>query len=370
MKLVISCGGTGGHFYPGLSIARRLRERGGEVVLLLSGINSTAQTTAARAAGITAEELPPMPNPYGIANFLHFARGFCGGYRNSSRMLRDFKPDAYLGMGSFTSLPTLIAARRRRIPIFLHDGNARIGRANRVLSRYARLLFGAYAPVNRGALHCGFELSGMPLRPELAEFKGDRAEAAAKLNKTYEWDLDPSKVTILVMGGSQGARTINLSTAAAVSRLSKINRNFQLIHLCGGRLLKETEQLYNTLDCKVFIQPLSVWMAELYTVADAVVSRAGGSSVAEMSSFGRYGVLCPYPFAAELHQNDNAAAMAATGAAEIIENSALSEDAMFEILSRLISAPEEYRKRGEQGKTGLHRAAADFIIDRIEASLQ
>ncbi len=370
MRLVISCGGTGGHFYPGLSIARRLRERGGEVVLLLSGVNSAAQTTAARAVGVTAEELPQMPNPYGIANFCHFAKGFCGGFRNSSRLLREFKPDAYLGMGSFTSLPTLIAARRRHVPIFLHDGNARIGRANRVLSRYARLLFGAYAPVNRGAIHCGFELSGMPLRPELTEFRGDRAEAAAKLNRIYEWDLDPAKVTILVMGGSQGARTINLSIAEAMARLSQSNRDFQLIHLCGGRLLKETEQLYNTLDCKVFIQPLSVWMAELYTVADAVVGRAGGSSVAEMSTFGRYGVLCPYPFAAELHQNDNASAMAATGAAEVIENSAFSEDAVFDILSRLLADPDEYRRRGELGKTGLHRAASDFILDRIEASLQ
>lgn len=370
MKIVISCGGTGGHFYPGLSIAQRLKERGCEVILLLSGVNAAAQTTAARTAGIAAEELPQMPNPYGIGNFLRFVRGLCGGYRASSRVMREFKPDAYLGMGSFTSLPTLIAAKRRGVPVFLHDGNARIGRANRELSRWARLEFGAYEPVNRGALHCEFELSGMPLRPELTGFTGDRAEAAAKLNKIYEWDLDPEKVTILIMGGSQGARSINIAAAAAAARLAGQKREFQLIHLCGGKLLKETEQLYNTLDCKVYIQPLSVWMAELYTMADAVICRAGGSSVAEMTTFGRYGVLCPYPFAAELHQNDNAAAMASTGAAEVIDNSALTEEAMYGILSRLVSDVSEYRKRGELGRTDLHRAASDFIIDRIQATVK
>ncbi len=369
-KLAIGCGGTGGHFFPGLSLARELQARGGEALLLLSGVNGKSQAETARRCGVRAVELPLMPSPSGgVGNVFRFLRGLCSGFVKARRELKKFAPDAVVGMGSFASSPVIAAAWRLGVAIYLHDGNVRIGRANRMLSRLARRVLGAFSPINGETLHAPFELAGMPMRPELLAFDGSRSAAAALLKEKYGWDISADKPTILVMGGSQGARAINVAVAAAAAELRKSGNDFQLIHLAGTRLAQETGQLYSTLNCEVFMLPSSSDMAWIYSCSDAVICRSGGSTVAELTTFGKYGVLCPYPYAAELHQNDNAATMVSSGAAEMILNSELSVPAVRDILSRLLGDIAEYRRRGGMGKTDLHRRASGTIIDRISTDL-
>ncbi|MDD4818357.1 MAG: UDP-N-acetylglucosamine--N-acetylmuramyl-(pentapeptide) pyrophosphoryl-undecaprenol N-acetylglucosamine transferase [Victivallaceae bacterium] len=367
LKLAIGCGGTGGHFYPGLSLARELQAQGGEALLLLSGVNGKSQAEAAAHCGVRAVELPLMPSPRGLGGGCRFIHGLCSGFFTAKKELKRFAPDAVIGMGSFASLPVILAARWLRLKIYLHDGNVRIGRANRLLSRLAVRVLGAFPPVNAAALRAPFELVGMPMRPELLAFTGTRGEAAALLNEKYGWTLSPEKPTLLVMGGSQGARAINVAVAAAVAELKKTGADFQLIHLAGVRLAQETGQLYSTLNCEVFMLPSSQEMAWIYACSDAVLCRSGGSTVAELATFGKYGILCPYPYAAELHQNDNAKLPAASGAAELILNSALSVPAVREIFSRILGDLTEYRRRGAAGATELHRRAAGAIIDLLSA---
>ena len=124
-RLAITCGGTGGHFYPGLSVARALRGEGGEALLLLSGVNAPRQKEIAESFGVPAVALPRMPSPRGIGSAFAFGCGALGGFGASLRELKRFRPQALLGMGSFTSLPPIVAAHWRKIPVFLHDGNAR-----------------------------------------------------------------------------------------------------------------------------------------------------------------------------------------------------------------------------------------------------
>ena len=134
-RLVITCGGTGGHFYPGLSIAVTARQRGIDVLLLLSGVNSAAQSAIAKKAGINAVVLPQMPHPGSPVGVWRFLRGATGGLMNSLRYLRAFAPQAVLGMGSFAMTPVIAAAGMRGIPVFLHDGNTVVGKANRIFRR-------------------------------------------------------------------------------------------------------------------------------------------------------------------------------------------------------------------------------------------
>ena len=171
-RLAVTCGGTGGHFYPGLSIAVEAERLGIKVLMLLSGINSASQSEQSRKAGIETVVLPHMPHPGSPAATLRFIRGSVGGYFRASRELKRFAPQALLGMGSFAMTPVLLAAKRRGVPVFLHDGNTVIGKANRWASRIARIVGCAYPPVNGGAVKCPYELVGMPVRRALRECSG------------------------------------------------------------------------------------------------------------------------------------------------------------------------------------------------------
>ena len=126
-RLAITCGGTGGHFYPGLSIAVEAKKLGIDVRMLLSGINSAVQSEQSRKAGIETVVLPLMPHPGSPGATLRFVTGAATGYFSASRELKKFAPQALLGMGSFAMTPVLLAAKRRGVPVFLHDGNTVIG---------------------------------------------------------------------------------------------------------------------------------------------------------------------------------------------------------------------------------------------------
>ena len=149
-RLVITCGGTGGHFFPGLSITREVKAQGKAVLILLSGEHAVAQREIAKNFGIDAVALPNMPS-YRKAP-LRFCCGLAGGFFAALRQLGKFKPQALLGMGSFATSPLIAAALVRRIPIFLHDGNARIGKANRVFSRKAKIMGTGVPAVDRQKL--------------------------------------------------------------------------------------------------------------------------------------------------------------------------------------------------------------------------
>lgn len=231
-KLAITCGGTGGHFYPGLSIARAQQERGGEVLLLLSGVNSLRQREIAESYRVPAEVLPQMPSPRGIGSAARFLRGLAGGTLLAGRSLAGFRPQAVLGMGSFASLPALLAAKFRGIPVYLHDGNARIGKANRLLSRCARFLGTAFPAVNADRCRCEVGTIGMPVRPELEAMAGvGRDRAVAGLNRLFGSNLVPELPVILIFGGSQGASIFNSVLPRALNRLGR--RDFQVLHLSG-----------------------------------------------------------------------------------------------------------------------------------------
>ena len=183
-RLVISCGGTGGHFFPGLSIARTFKKQGGSVLLLLSGVNAVNQVNIAASFGIDAVALPHLPNwkrnPFG------FISGAIKGFCKSFREIKRFAPQAVLGMGSFTMTPVITAGKLQRIPVALHDGNARIGRGNRIFSRFAEVLGAGFPPVNGSACHCRIVDAGMPVRPELLDAKDiTRAAAVKKLNEPF-----------------------------------------------------------------------------------------------------------------------------------------------------------------------------------------
>ncbi len=353
-RLAITCGGTGGHFYPGLSVARALRAGGGEALLLLSGVNAPRQKEIAESYGVPAVALPRMPSPRGIGTAFAFGFGALGGLGASLRELKRFRPQALLGMGSFTSLPPILAAHLRGIPVFLHDGNARIGKANRFFSSGAKLLATAFPACNADKCRCEVLVTGMPLRPELEAAAGiSRAEAMAELERLFEVKLESEVPTILVFGGSQGAAIFNAAVPAALKRLQG-RRRFQLLHLAGPGKLEATKQAYGEVSFPLLLLESSGRMELFLGAADLVVCRSGGSTVAELARFGKASVLIPYPFAAEHHQDDNARVLERAGGAELLPNAECSPERLEALFDRLLAAPETL--------AGLGRGAAACAV--------
>ena len=367
-RLVISCGGTGGHFFPGLSIARTFKQQGGSVLLLLSGENSESQSEIAASFGIDAVTLPKLPN--WKRHPLRFLAGTIKGMGKAYREMKHFAPQAILGMGAFTMTPVLTAGLRLRIPIALHDGNARIGRSNRIFSFVAKFLGAGFPPVNSGACHCRIVDAGMPVRPELLEARNiTRSEAVKKLNELYECNLKEDVTTILIFGGSLGAAVFNTVLPQALLKCS--DQTFQVLHLCGKGKKADAEAIYRDAGFPVLLLESSSRMEYFLGAADTVFCRAGGSTLAELALFGKGAVLIPYPYAAEGHQQDNAEYFERNNAAVVVRNSDFTVDKAYELLvSELFSDPAKKDERNSAAAKLMQPEAAQVMIREISAIIK
>jgi len=361
LRLAVSCGGTGGHFYPGLSVAREVIASGGEAVLLLSGVNMDRQSEIAAGYGVPSVKLAPMPSPRRIRNQFGFLCGLVKGMLQSYREMRRFKPDALLGMGAFVLLPPFLAAKLARIPVYLHDGNARIGKANRLLSFGAKQLWSAFPPVNADACHCPVSAIGMPLRQELVRQKPSRLEAFQKINQMFKTDFDPGTTLVLVFGGSQGAQVFNELLPEALAAYAKFHP-VQVIHLTGAGHLEATAQRYETLPFKHYLATSCEEMQFLYAAADLGVCRSGGSTSAELTAFALPAFLIPYPSAAENHQMDNAHVLTDAGAALLLEQKDCTSSRIGEVISTLLNDPVRLKMmRDASAKLARPDAAKDVV---------
>ena len=362
-KLVISCGGTGGHFFPGLSTARVFREQGGEVLLLLSGVHAPAQREIAAGYGIEAVALPEMPHYR--RHPIRFLRGFFGGLSEAKRRIRRFGAQAVLGMGSFATLPVMLAALRCKVPVFLHDGNARIGKANRLFSRFARFVAVAFPAVNGSACHCRVWEAGMPLRPEMRGFSAaDRKSAIDAVNREFGTAFSPDLPIILVTGGSQGAAVFNTVLPEALCRAGS---GFQVIHLAGKGKTADAGRIYGQAAFPHLLLESTGRMGEVLAAADLVFSRSGGSTIAELALFGRAAVLVPYPYAAEGHQLDNARCFADRQAAKLVENRELTVERAEALIRDFLLHPREWSAMGERMRQLARPDAAEVLIAEISS---
>ncbi len=365
-RLVITCGGTGGHFYPGLALARRMMARKGQVLLLLSGVNSESQRHIAETFGVPVTVLPYMPSPgKNPVRWCRFLWGLVRGWQQALREFRYFSPQAVLGMGSFASLPVVYAARWKKIPVFLHDGNARVGRANRILSKKAEFMGVAFPAVNADCLQCPWEATGMPLRPELLEAAQlSREEAIRLLNERYGSALTPGRTTLLIFGGSQGAQKINEVLPVALRTLDP-GSPLQVVHLTGANKFEAVQEAYKHVAFPSLVLPGCDRMELLYSAVDFVLSRSGGSTLAELALFGKPAILIPYPYAMENHQYDNACVFVDAGAAVLLEQSSCSPERVAELVRDYLDHPGEWLKRAARALSLARPDASDAVIDRI-----
>ncbi len=367
MKLLISCGGTGGHFYPGLGIAKYLQEHSGDALLIVGGKHAEEHQKTAQSQNVKIRAFPyvrPSKNPLILLKFF-FA--VLRGMVFTKKLIREFRPDAVLIMGSSISLPVTWGARRAGIPVFLHEGNALVGKANRALSRFAEKAALSFPAVNEKALHCPAVLTGFPLRTALTQSELDKTQALALLNEKYGISFHPAKPVLLVCGGSLGAKSINENFS--VNPEDPDVKNLQVIHLAGPGKTESLKEKYASFPCPVLLLESSQEMDWIYGAADAVISRAGGSTVSELAFFGKYAFLIPYPYAAEHHQHANAAWLVNGGGAEMAEDSQCSPELFREFVSRFLSDVSGYQEKGRHSRQLVHSDAAGEVIAMIRQTL-
>ena len=311
MRVLIACGGTGGHLFPGLAVAAALLDRKHEVQLLVSEKAVDQRAVARLPVAVTA--LPAIGFT-GVRKLPQFCWRLAQATRDCRAVCREFRPHAVLGMGGFTSAPALAAAQlSRRCGTLIHESNAIPGKANRWAGRFADQVAVGLADCARFFGKTPVTVTGTPLR---AQLRGGRVA-----NAREQLGLDRHRLTVLVIGGSQGARGLNEATAAALPVLAAWTERTQFVHLSGAKDEAVVRAAYDQHGFAATVMGFCTQMELAYSAADVVIARSGAGTLTEIAAFGLPAILMPYPQAAGNHQLFNARVFERAGAACVIEQS-------------------------------------------------
>lgn len=358
--LVIACGGTGGHLFPGVAVGAEWLARGGTVTLVVSEkeIDQVALQGETRFGVL---RLPALGSGQGSA--LQVASSLWSSYTRCRSAFADRTPHAVLAMGGFTSVAPMLAGRRAGAALFLHDSNAIPGRANRWLSLLTDEAFVAFEQAKRCLRTAQVQRTGTPVRPQ---FVRPDSPAAARV----ALGLDPSRPVLLVMGGSQGAHGINEALLNSLPALVGGWPELQFLHLTGKADREVVESRYRELSAEAVVLPFLSDIHLALGAADLVVSRAGGSSLAEFAAVQLPPILIPLPSAADDHQTANAQAFSNAGAGIWLPQRRAVDGRLTDCILSLGQEPQKLAQLRTH-LAALHVAdAAKQIVDRVAAHLQ
>ena len=359
LLIAIACGGTGGHLFPGLAVAEALRQRGCDVVLLVSH-KEVDQQGIKSAAEMDVVTLPAVALQRGHAGA--FLRGGWQSFQTARQLIRRRRPQAVLALGGFTSAPPILAGKLSGAATFIHEANSIPGRANRWLVPLVDLAFAGFPAAARRLRNRSVLVTGTPVREQFQQL--DSAACRMALG------LDPARPVLLVMGGSQGAAGINELVLQSLAALSTQSPNLQFLHLTGPKDTERVRGAYAAQKRKAIVQPFLTEMELALGAATVAVSRAGASSLAELAAVRVPAILIPYPTAADNHQFYNAGALAETGAARLLEQ---KEATPAKLTEWIVDLTENSAARGAMS-SALQQwhfpNAAQQIADRILAALQ
>ena len=314
-RFLISGGGTGGHIFPAVSIANEIRRRYPEAKILFVGAENRMEMEKVPAAGYEIKGLPVCG--FDRKNLLKNVRVLVKLYqsmRMAKKILRDFAPDIAIGVGGYASGPMLKEAQKRGIPTLIQEQNSYAGVTNKLLAKGAAAICVAYEGMERFFPAEKIVMTGNPVRRNLLLCTTDPADARRAFN------LDPDRRTILVVGGSLGARTVNESIIAALPDIAAAD-DVQVIWQTGKYYDESTRKALEASPAKNVVRmPFISNMDVAYRAADLVVSRAGASSISELQLLGKPSILVPSPNVAEDHQTKNALALANRNAAIMVRD--------------------------------------------------
>jgi len=367
-RVLIAGGGTGGHVFPTLATAAALRELAPAVGVEFVGTERGLESRLVPAAGWTLHRVQAAPLARTVSPAtLRLPGVLLGAAREVARLIRERDVRVAAVFGGYVAVPLALAAWRTGTPLVVHEQNAIPGVANRLAARWARTVAVSFPGAMARFRHRDVVLVGNPVRPELAAI--DRA--ALRDEAMASFGLDPSRRTLLVFGGSQGARRINDAVVAAAGMWTGPAR-LQILHAAGGAEHERVRAAWDAsgvtgllVRCEAFIDRMDL----AYAAADLVLCRAGASSIAELTVLGLPAVLVPYPHATADHQTANALEVAAAGGAVVIADAELDAARLVAAVEPLFARDEVLAEmaRGARsfGRPEAARELAELILSAI-----
>lgn len=363
MKVIVSGGGTGGHIYPALTLIANIQKLNPQAEFLYVGTTT----------GLEADIVPREKIPFTTVDIAGFSRSLtldnlktmgkiAGSIRQSVKILNEFKPDLVIGTGGYVCGPILLTAAIRGIPTLVQEQNAIPGITNRILARFVRIMALGYSQAVDYLPSKKCYVTGNPIRDDVLNYTREDGIA--------EFNLDTRKLTILVSGGSRGAHTIN-EAMIGVHRHFYGNDALQIIHVTGKNEYEFVQHNLADLDLvhsNIHIYPYIYNMPKLLACTDIAVSRAGATTLAELTAKGIPAILIPYPFAAENHQEFNARALESENAAMVILNRDLTSEKLISALEDLVHNPQR-RQQMKTCSSNLGKPEAGIHIAQLCLSL-
>ena len=357
LRMIVTGGGTGGHLFPGIAVAEAMLDRFAGSKVLFVGTerlidqkalaNRRFEVTSIRSRGLKGKGVLGK-----ILGLLQVPVSVVA----AMRLIIKFKPEIVFGVGGYVTGPVVLAGRILGVATAIHEQNSVPGLANRILGRVVqRVLLSipgseSYFPARK----C--KLSGNPVRSELLA-KGAQAVADKELSNT-----------LLVLGGSQGAHRVNSLVVEAIEHVAgELPGDFAVIHQTGVSDEKWVRERYESLGVRAQVAPFFDEMADLYGAAGLVISRAGATSLAEMTVFGRPSILIPYPFAADDHQYGNAQYLVEAGGAILYREQDLDGESLAKELVSLLNDKEKRARMGKMARQLSLPRATDAIVDELSS---
>lgn len=351
MKIVVACGGTGGHAFPGLAVAEELVARGHDVTVWNSG-RDIESSVMKRWKGST---FSTGARQLSVRNVFAIIRSFFRCRREMKRV----KPDVLLAMGSYSSLPPVLAARWRNVPIVLHEANTVPGKAVEFLARFAEIVAISFDVTQKYLPGIKTVKTGLPVRSDIST------------GKRFDF-IPPNAFVIFVTGGSQGAHAVNELLVAAMPMIVKeLERDSEarplyVIHQTGSNDESRVLAAYTAANIPCRVHAFEREMANAFASADVVVARAGASTCFELTACGKPALLIPLPSAMRNHQHFNADAFAATGAADEGVQDKLSAHQLSRYLLNLMRSPTKLESMSAKMKSLSMPDAAARVADVLD----
>jgi len=355
--IVLAAGGTGGHLFPAEALGAELARRGFEPYLITEGrARCFVSYFDEKHIHLVQSATISGKNPY---NWLcSLWRLFCG-FHQSRRLFKKLKPLFVIGFGGYPTLPPLYAATWLKLPTLIHEENTVMGRANRLLSRYANAISGGF-PLPQSRYANKMTVTGNPLREAVVK------AAQVPYKPAGEGDI----FNLLVFGGSQGASFFSNFLPQALALLDPSQHaRLHIIQQARSGEIEELEKNYEDLKISAEIAPFFNNMAQHIAAAHFVISRSGASTVGEIASIGRPALLIPYPGALDHDQAENAKILVATGGAQVKRQQDLTAKTLAELITQALDKPSMLAEMAEMARGAGHLQATEKLADLVETLL-
>ncbi|MBW1816349.1 MAG: undecaprenyldiphospho-muramoylpentapeptide beta-N-acetylglucosaminyltransferase [Deltaproteobacteria bacterium] len=352
-RFIIAAGGTGGHLFPGIAIAKALEARleGVEIRFVVGRRKMDSEIPGRYGYETLSVDVEGIKGR-GWKGGLSALSKLPGGIWQSAGMIRAFSPDLVMGMGSYASAPVCLAARLLGTPTAIHEQNSYPGLANRMLCRVVDRVFISFEESREHFKSGELVWTGNPVREEILEPSRTKSSGHGGF-------------TLLVLGGSLGARAVNEAVTAALTLPEMAGRRPAVIHQTGDADFDRVAAVYRDEGLDADVVPFIQDMASAYHAADLVVSRAGATTIFELAALGKPSILVPYPYAANRHQEINAMSLVRGGGAEMIHQKDLDGAVLARVLLKYMNDAAALAEMGRRAGAAGRPEAASTIVDHI-----